>query len=1063
MKFLRASLIFKVALLVVCVEVFAFGVLGWFYIDSFNSAADQQLRSRLDLVGRLVAANELQIDSIAQPRLMSNLLGADYRGGIVIGGNERVIVSTDVTHLGRRASGIPGFDARWTAADGPGIAFIPGADTLTAVIHMGERNGGSFYHAVVTVDTAAVEAQKRTVASLGWSASFAFILFNSVIIVLLVHSFVGRRVEETLEVLKQLERGAVDARIPVASRDELGQLQHGINSMVNKIGALLTRHRRNEEELGAILDSISEGLIAIDRQGRIVRYNANAQALLGAGSPIANHTVLKEQFPAFAREAVPPWEPALAEGRPVANYQFELPRADGEPRSIEMNCSAVRDGDGTIIGAVLVLRDVTERQLAEEQLRLAASVFTHAREGIVITGPDGTIINVNQAFTEITGYSRDEAIGQNPRLLKSDHHDSEFYAGIWRGLIEEGYWAGEIWNRRKSGETYAEMLTISAVKDADGSPQLFVGLFFDITAQKEQQRQLEYIAHYDALTNLPNRVMLADRLHQSMLQTNRRGELLAVAYFDLDGFKEVNDQHGHGVGDRLLVVVAQRMKAALREGDTIARLGGDEFVAVLIDVSDVEASQPLLKRMLAAITQPVHIDALEIQVSASAGITFYPQAQEVDADQLLRQADQAMYQAKLTGKNSYVLFDAEQDRSLRGQHESVANIRKALQDGDFVLYYQPQVDMRTGETLGVEALIRWQHAERGLLLPNAFLPVIEDNPLSVELGEWVLDSAMAQLEAWHAQGLLFSVSVNVSARQLQQPDFVERLRNLLAAHPGVRPGDLKLEVLETSALNDIDHVSTVITACDRIGVSFALDDFGTGYSSLTYLKRLPAQELKIDRTFVRDMLDDPENLAILEGVLSLATAFRRQVVAEGVELREQGELLLQLGCEIAQGFGIARPMPAEQVREWHEHWRPDPSWLNQPPANHVNIPLLFAGVEFRAWIRGVERCIEGKQAKPPQLNGHHCRFGRWLDGAKREHGETAAFQAVVSLHEQVHALAVELIDRAAQEGRSKAIARLPELYALRDLLIEQLERFMREESGHAPGPAQGHAVPATVG
>jgi diguanylate cyclase (GGDEF)-like protein len=503
---------------------------------------------------------------------------------------------------------------------------------------------------------------------------------------------------------------------------------------------------------------------------------------------------------------------------------------------------------------------------------------------------------------------------------------------MWHSLSENGHWYGELWNRRKNGDLYAEMLAISAVRDETGHIQHYVALFSDITAIKEHEQQLDHIAHFDALTSLPNRVLLADRLQQAMAQTMRRSQRLAVAYLDLDGFKSINDRHGHEVGDQLLMTVAANMKLALREGDTLARIGGDEFVAVLLDLGDSESSVPMLTRLLGAAAESMQFGPLVLQVSASVGVTFYPQTDEVEADQLLRQADQAMYQAKLAGKNRYQFFDAEHDRSQRGHHESLERIHQALLAQEFVLYYQPKVNMRSGVVVGVEALIRWQHPDRGLLAPTLFLSVLEDHPLALELGEWVMHAALTQIEIWQDAGLEMPVSVNVGARQLQLVNFVVRLRDILRAHPAIKPSQLQIEILETSALEDLAGVSKVIEDCHAMGVLFAMDDFGTGYSSLTYLKRLHVAQLKIDQSFVQDMLDDPDDLAILEGVISLARAFRREVIAEGVETVEHGTRLLQLGCELAQGYGIARPMPGSDFPAWIASWQPNKAWHGESDA-----------------------------------------------------------------------------------------------------------------------------------
>ena len=621
---------------------------------------------------------------------------------------------------------------------------------------------------------------------------------------------------------------------------------------------------------------------------------------------------------------------ALTPAQSVVTHEQRWTEADGQERIQEWTNRGFFDNSGKLIRLQAVGQDITERKRAEARQLLASKVFNHAREGIIVTDAHGTIIDVNEAFVQITGYDRKEAIGQNPRILSSGRQDAAFYSTLWSALTGQGHWSGEVWNRRKDGEVYAELLTISSVRDAQGEIQQYVALFSDITAIKEHLSQLEHMAHFDALTHLPNRLLLADRLQQAMAQAQRRGQQVAVAYLDLDGFKSVNDRHGHEVGDQFLIALSNAMKDSLREGDTLARIGGDEFVAVLIDLESPTSCLPMLTRLLEAAAAPVQLGALALQGSASVGVTFYPQAIEVAADQLLRQADQAMYQAKLAGKNQYHVFDEAQDSSIRVHHESLGRVRQALEQREFVLHYQPKVNMRTGAIIGVEALIRWQHPEKGLLAPATFLPVIEDDPLAVEVGEWVIDTALKQVGVWHAVGLDMPVSVNIGARQLQQGNFVERLQAILAKHPKVNPVSLELEVLETSALADMAQVSQVIEDCAQMGVKFALDDFGTGYSSLTYLKRLRVAMLKIDQSFVRDMLDDPDDLAILEGIIGLAASFKRKVIAEGVETVAHGTLLLQLGCELAQGFGVARPMPAEQLQAWAATWRTDAIWCALP-------------------------------------------------------------------------------------------------------------------------------------
>ncbi|MDP2441054.1 EAL domain-containing protein [Rhodoferax sp.] len=678
-------------------------------------------------------------------------------------------------------------------------------------------------------------------------------------------------------------------------------------------------------QLQATLDALPDLLFEVDAEGRIVSYHSHRNDLLAAPPEVFLGKRFADLLPPDAASAC---QHAINEA--VQNgfssgvtYRLALPQGE---HWFELSVALLHADAKPDQRFIMICRDITERMRANESLQQAASVFGHTREGISITNANGTIVDVNEAFTRITGYSREDVIGRNPRILSSGRQDAEFYRTMWSTLTEQGHWSGEVWNRRKDGEVYAELLTISAIRDGQGTTQQYVALFSDITAIKAHQSQLEHIAHFDALTNLPNRVLLADRLHQTMAQAQRRHQQLAVVYLDLDGFKAINDHHGHEAGDQVLITLARRMKETLREGDTLARLGGDEFVAVLTDLEDTLACMPLLERLLAAAALPVSVGGLSLQVSASLGVTFYPQAQDIEADQLLRQADQAMYQAKVAGKNRYCVFDAAHDSSIRDHHESLERIRLALENSEFVLFYQPKVNMHSGQVIGAEALIRWQHPEKGLLAPAAFLPLIENHPLAIDVGEWVIDTALHQIEVWRAAGLDLPVSVNIGARQLQQGDFVERLRAILAKHPQVHPGCIELEVLETSALSDMDQVSQVIEDCATMGVNFALDDFGTGYSSLTYLKRLRVALLKIDQSFVRDMLDDPDDLAILQGIIGLAAAFKREVIAEGVETVAHGTALLQLGCELAQGYGIARPMPPDRLPGWAATWQPDAAW-----------------------------------------------------------------------------------------------------------------------------------------
>ena len=680
---------------------------------------------------------------------------------------------------------------------------------------------------------------------------------------------------------------------------------------------------------------------------------------------------------------------------------------------------------------------------SQRELELAASVFTHAREGILVTDPDGAILDANDAFSAMTGYARGELIGQNPRLLQSGRQGAGFYAEFWRSLRLKGAWRGEIWNRRKDGEVRAQLVTISAVRRGEEAPSRFVALYSDITEQLDYQHQLERAAHFDALTGLPNRVLLADRLQQALARVRRSGAKLAVLYLDLDGFKAVNDRHGHAEGDHLLREIALRLRGCLREVDTLARLGGDEFVAVLGDLGTEQDVLPQVSRLLAAVSRPLEVAGGLAQLAASIGVTFYPQPGEVDADLLLRQADQAMYQAKLAGRNQYVLFDVDAEIDQRDRHRSRDLLQRALERGELLFHYQPKVNMRRGEVIGAEALLRWAHPERGLLPPGEFLLVGADHRLMIEIGRLAVAHALDEIEAWHTLGRGLKLSVNIHAHHLQRRDFVPWLRDELALHPGLAPGQLTLEVLETSALEDLGLVRELILDCAQLGVDLSLDDFGTGYASLTYLRNLPAAEIKIDASFVRGCLDDPEDLAIIEGVLGLATAFQRRVVAEGVETVEHGKMLLALGCELAQGYAIARPMPACELRAWVEQWQAPLAWRELAPVAPADIPALAAIVQHRAWQAHLERIVRDG-VETPESSQTPCRFAGWLAGAGRQgYGGQPAFLVIERLHDQAHALAEALLAGVRRKDQTAAEQALGALRALHDQLTEQVFQLLQ--------------------
>jgi len=582
-----------------------------------------------------------------------------------------------------------------------------------------------------------------------------------------------------------------------------------------------------------------------------------------------------------------------------------------------------RDLAGHPVRLLATLADVHDKRQAQERQLMSVSLFQHLHEGLLITDADLHALDVNPAYSLILGVPRDEVLGTVPSLLRPTPADPvarQQRAAMWAGLRDTGSWRGELLERRRNGELCTLQATISTVRGPQQDLRYHVLVISDITQQQAQREQLERQAHFDELTRLPNRARLSELLDDAMRAADRDGYLLVVCYLDLDRFKPVNDRFGHAAGDRLLAELAGRLRSALRSRehwtDSAARLGGDEFV-LLLRAGTLEEARLAVERVLRVVSQPYVVDPAQdpVQVTSSMGATVYP-IDRSDADTLLRHADHAMYGAKQSGRNGYLFFDPEHRRRTEERALAIGRIQEALDQQEFVLYYQPKVDMRTGRVHGFEALLRWEHPTQGLVAPLQFLPLIENTGLSSRVGDWVIAQALDHLASWRRDGLDFSVSVNVSARHLQEPDFALRLSELLARHSEPLATHLEIEMLETAAHADIEATSALLVRCRALGVRFSLDDFGTGYSTLTYLKRLPVDVLKIDRSFVHHMLDDSQDRAIVEGVIGLAGTFGCVVVAEGVESPAQARTLLELGCTIGQGTGIAAPMPSALVAQW---------------------------------------------------------------------------------------------------------------------------------------------------
>ncbi|WP_420475630.1 putative bifunctional diguanylate cyclase/phosphodiesterase [Noviherbaspirillum sp. ST9] len=680
---------------------------------------------------------------------------------------------------------------------------------------------------------------------------------------------------------------------------------------------IVERRRAEEEakrlliEKDAILNNITEG-VAFLRSRTVLTCNRQMESLFGfnegaiLGKRINHLFGAGRRYVHLAREILR----ELKSGS-IFRRELELRRRDGSTFWAELTVRPLAMGmPGG--GSVWVVADVSERKKAEERMRLAAKVFDNTQEGVTITDRDTYILAVNNAFTEVTGYTEAEVLGKRPALLQSGRQDKAFYDEMWHSLDHSGQWKGEIWNRRKNGEIYPEWLSISAVRNDSGEVSHYVGVFSDITEIKRSQEKVSFLAYHDPLTQLPNRLLFHDRLAHAIQRASREKTMFAVYFIDLDHFKNVNDSLGHHVGDRLLMEVAVLMQAQLRKTDTIARLGGDEFIVMVEEVDGAHGAALVAEKLTSIFQKPIPLEGHELYITSSVGICLYP-LDGADPNTLVRNADAAMYRAKNHGRNQFHFYEQEMTAYAFERLELDSAVRKALVNEEFFLCYQPQVDLVTREVIGAEALVRWNHPEQGVLPPSRFISLAEESGMIGQLGEWVLRTACRQIRRWRDEGFdLPKVAVNVSGRQLERKGFADTVASILQ-ECGLPASSLELELTE-SVLMETEETFEVLEELDALGVRLSVDDFGTGYSSLSYLKRLPVHTLKIDRSFIMDVIGHGNNQAIVRAVIAMAKTLGLEAVAEGVENADQADFLAHEGCDQAQGYLFGKPVPAEDFQ-----------------------------------------------------------------------------------------------------------------------------------------------------
>lgn len=679
--------------------------------------------------------------------------------------------------------------------------------------------------------------------------------------------------------------------------------------------------RESENRFRSLFQNAPLPYHSIDTEGKLLEVNDRWLSILGYqreevlgryfGDFVTNNSLfqLNVEFPHFREHGK------------IEDVCYEMLCEDGSARLWVVSGQIAHDNDGNFMRTHCIFTDITERRKTEEQLQLAAKVFEQSGEGIIMTDASNCIVMVNKAFSEISGYSSDEALGKNPSLLASGKHDPEFYRGMWEAVEKQGRWQGEIWNRKKNGDVYPEWLSISRVVDANGRLTHYIGIFSDLTVHKATQEHINRLAHFDALTGLPNRVLLGERSRLALSLAQRKLEPLALMFIDLDHFKNINDSLGHRIGDNLLVQFSQRLNAIVREQDTLSRLGGDEFILVLPGTS-VKGAAYLAERLLETTEEPYHIEGHELGITCSIGIAVYPKDGR-DLDALSQSADVAMYRAKQNGRNTYCFFTSDMHTHSARALEMENALRRALERNQLSLHYQPQISIADGRIVGAEALLRWHHPKFGTVPPSEFIPVAESSGLIMTIGEWVLRTAIKQIKEWLDKGFdLSTVAVNLSAVQFRHPHLSDLVIRILHEN-GVAPRYLELELTEGAAMENPMAAIAVMDRLHENGIRMSIDDFGIGHSSLGYLKRFRVYKLKIDRAFVRDIPNDPDDTALVGAVISLASSMGLRTIAEGVENELQVEFLRTQGCDEIQGHYFSKALPADQMEKLLQPCKPD--------------------------------------------------------------------------------------------------------------------------------------------
>jgi len=917
-------------------------------VDHLRDTTERIVSENRDLLNIMMLqldgmiANDVFEESMLQgeSRIPTTALHTNIRQLLLVDEDHRVLQASNSDWLGKTAAQVSGYQPgralqvkdtkRSVILGNAAKTRLYGYYTLPLGLQSGtpprQRWGTLYveYDLSRPLNLARKHATDKALRFLGLSLAAAILLG------VLIDVLVSRRTERLVSIASRIASGEMSARSGLVKPDEIGLLGQAIDRMADDLAADREALRRERKFSEDVIQSITIPLFILDKDHRVIIWNRACEMLTGIKAidivgtteawrgfyPDARPCLANLVLDGLGEEAAKYYE--IVEPSAFSSYSFHaeswFPKLNGQDRYLMFDATPIYGNDGKLMAVIESLQDITSIKKAEDHLRLTGQVIESTREAIVITDAENRIVSVNRAFTDVTGYTQEDVLGRNPSMLASGRHDKGFFRNMWESLNVRDSWQGELWNRRKNGEIFPLWTNISSIRDNNGQLTHFVAIFADISEHKATLKHIEFLAHHDTLTKLPNRLLLLDRLQQAVNLAEREKHRVALMFLDLDRFKQVNDSLGHQVGDDLLIAVVERLKSCVRETDTISRQGGDEFVIVLPDIHDSIAVTVIAEKILETLREPFVIDGHQLSTSFSIGISLYPDdGREIAI--LMQNADTAMYHAKESGRNNCHFYDESMNANAAERLKLQNKLRQAMEQGEFLLHFQPLISLKDHAIIGCEALLRWKNAEDGWIPPAKFIPLAEETGFILNIDAWVLLEACRQAQAWVDAGLPpLTVAVNISALQFKRGRILDSVTHALT-QSGLAPSSLEIELTESVLIQDTQHTRQQLNQLNRIGVRLSIDDYGTGYSNLSYLKQLDVDKLKIDQSFVKDMLVDELDAIIVRSTVELAHNLGLEVLAEGVEDQDILVLLQNLGCDQAQGYHIGKPMPPKEFEK----------------------------------------------------------------------------------------------------------------------------------------------------